>query len=100
VTVSYHPFFEADVKEARSYYEAEAGLRLAEDFQNEVRATIERIKANPLGFSFVYGPVRRARLQRFRPYSIRYRFISETNTLRILSIIHGARHPDYGKYRR
>jgi hypothetical protein len=44
--------------------------------------------------------VRRARLKRFGVYAIRYWFVEETATLRILAIIHGSRHPDYAKERR
>lgn len=99
MTVQFHPAFATDLDAAAGYYQEKAGPELRTDFLKEVFSTIEQIKINPLGFSKSYGQVRRARLKRFKVYAIRYRFTEETNTLRILSVLHGARHPEYGKKR-
>lgn len=100
MTVEYHPAWQGELEQGARYYNDQSGPRLRNDFLREARATIERIKATPLGFTKAYGPVRRARLKRFKAYAIRYWFVEDTDTLRILSIVHGARHPDYGKDRR
>ena len=98
--VIFHQDWPGDLERAAHYYEEQAGRELRQDFIHEAFATIERIKTNPLAFMQLYGPVRRARLKRFRFHSIRFRFIDETNTLRILGIIHASRHPDTAKDRR
>ena len=97
--VIFHQDWPGDLENAAHFYEEQAGRGLRQDFIREAFATIERIKANPLAFMELHGPVRRARLKRFRLYSIRFRFIQETNTLRILGIIHASRHPDTAKDR-
>ncbi|MBI4658962.1 MAG: type II toxin-antitoxin system RelE/ParE family toxin [Verrucomicrobia bacterium] len=97
--VDYHPAFADDLAEAMRYYNA-AVLGPGDDFEKEVFQTIDRIKANPYAYNKVYREVRRARLKRFKWYAVRFSFVESSNTLRILSVLHGARHPDYGKDRR
>ena len=97
--LEFHPAFADDLVEAIHYHDsAEAGL--GDDFNKEVFYTIDRIKAHPLAFNKVYGEVRRARLKRFKRYAVRFSFDEDADTIRVLSVLHGARHPDYGKERR
>ena len=97
--VDYHPAFADDLIEAIRYHNATVP-GLGEDFTKEVFQTIERIKAYPLAFHKVYDEVRRARLKRFKWYAVRFSLSEDDDTIRILSVLHGARHPGYGKERK
>ena len=93
-----HPKFKDDLLNAFHYLNGqESGL--GEHFLDVVEKAISKIKANPLAWSKIYRNVRRAHLEQFNQYALRYRFVEDKNILRILGVIHGARHPDFGKNR-
>jgi plasmid stabilization system protein ParE len=84
---------ERDVKRALDYYLKEAGTKVAEDFINQLEATVERIRQNPEAYRVVKG-LRCANLDRF-PYQIVYRIVSNA-LVRVTSVRHHKRHPDFG----
>ncbi len=68
MTLEFHPSVQADFNAAIAYYESEAGVHVADEFEVEVRAALAAVAATPRQFSF-YGPsrqFRRIRLRRFR----------------------------------
>lgn len=97
--VEFHPAFADDLVAGIRYHNG-AVPGLGGDFLKEVFKTIARIKAHPLAFSQVHADVRRARLKRFKWYAVRFSLSDDSSTIRILSVLHGARHPDSGTERR
>jgi hypothetical protein len=95
VEVKFHPLVQRDTVEALKYYQEISG-RLADEFNEEVRLTVEQAAANPLRFHLVDRGFRRADLRRF-PYHILYEVRS--NTLLVMHVRHNKRHPDYGMQR-
>lgn len=79
VRLEFHPRFRTDLEEATRYYREQAGLELAEAFIEEVIQTIRQIENQPAIFPRTMGElllhgIRRARLKRFKSYSIWYIF--------------------------
>ena len=94
-----HSKLEEDILQAFRYLNQQES-DLGEYFIAELEETIHSIERNPLIWSMVYRDVRRIRLRRFKAYSIRYRVLENEGVIQILSVIHGARHPNQGKDRR
>lgn len=92
MTLIYHTEFPNDLNQAVTYYNTERE-GLGNDLQKEVEAAIVQIVRNPVLYGTVYGNVRQLRLRRFKWYAVRYRVLDD-GTIRILSLLHGARHPD------
>ena len=96
--LEFHIQFDSDVIEAADFYDGkEPGLGSA--FTRDVWEAVQSLKANPELWKTVYRDVRRVRLKRFKQYSIRYRFIEKTLTVRLLGVFHAKRHPNFGKGR-
>jgi plasmid stabilization system protein ParE len=77
-----------EVQEARSYYDhVEHGRRFLEDFER----VLEAIRAMPLRFPAIVGPIRRALLRRY-PYAIFFR-VRPSGPVVILAVIHQRRDP-------
>lgn len=79
----------ADALEAYRWYEAQRE-GLGAELREELRATIERIRAAPLAYAVVHRRTRRAPISRF-PYGVFYRASAEA--ILIVGVIHGRRHP-------
>lgn len=94
--VAYHPLVRRDVVAILRYYH-EISPRLADEFHDELRATIERAAENPLRFHLVEKGFRRANLSRF-PLHVLYEVQPEA--IRIMIVRHNKRHPDFGLERR
>ena len=94
--VEFHPLTADDFKQAADFYQNKQPGTL-KVFRADLLRTIDLITVNPLLFAEVNG-VRRALLRRF-PYSILYRVLKD-GTVRVLTIRHHRRHPDYGGERR
>ncbi|MBX3290339.1 MAG: type II toxin-antitoxin system RelE/ParE family toxin [Acidobacteria bacterium] len=88
---------ERDVKQALDYYLREAGTKVAEDFIDQLESKIERIKLNPEAYRIEAKDLRCANLDRF-PYQIVYRIASKS-LIRVTSVRHQKRHPDFGLQR-
>ena len=97
MTLLYHPLFKADLNQAVEYYNAQID-GLGDELRDEAEETILRIARNPQFYGLAYANVRRARLHRFKWYAVRYQ-LQDDGSIYILSIIHGARHPETGKDR-
>jgi len=95
---SFHPLVSRDLRNALSYYEAEAGPGVAGRFQDEFRSLAAAIEENPKRFHGVAGSnLRRANFRSF-PYHLL--FEETTDRLRIMVLRHHRRHPEYGTGRR
>lgn len=82
-----------DVTNALEYYRREAGVDVAEDFYNELRHAIERIKQWPKSFPTIHPELRRTILRRF-PFPVVYAI--KADRIRILAVRHHRRNPNFG----
>lgn len=78
------PRAEADVQEARDWYEAHQG-GLGEAFIDEVSAAMNRLEADPERHADYYRGVRRLFLTRF-PYKVFY--LVEADAVIVLRVLH------------
>jgi plasmid stabilization system protein ParE len=83
-----------DVKRALDYYKRDAGVKVAENFIDQIEAKVAKILKNPESYRIVVKDFRVANLDRF-PYQIVYR-IASASTIRVLSVRHHKQHPDFG----
>jgi plasmid stabilization system protein ParE len=93
----FHPLFKVDLDDATDYHNDQRE-GLGDELREEVERTVAKIARSPERYSKTYGEVRRARLQRFKFYAVRFQLL-EDGTIYYLSVLHGARHPDIGKGR-
>lgn len=93
--VIYHRLINRDLRTALDYYESEGGLKLGDRFFEDVERTVTKIEANPKGFHFSDGGLRRAALKSF-PYHFLYEYEEEKDVVWILVLRHDHRHPSYG----
>lgn len=85
---------ERDVKRALDYYMKEAGPKIAGEFIDQLESKVEKIKENPESYRVVSNSLRCVNLDKF-PYQIIYKVVDK-NLLRITSVRHQKRHPDFG----
>ena len=83
-----------DVRRALDYYKRVAGVKIAENFIDQIESKVARILKNPDSYRIVAKDLRVADLDRF-PYQIVYRIASDS-TIRVLSVRHHKQHPDFG----
>ncbi len=95
--VSFHPLVQRDFSSALRYYE-DISFHLAEEFDREVQAAVQRIKDFPTRYPFYLSRriYRRHKLKRF-PYMILYR-VKKTE-LRVTALKHEKQHPGFGMSR-
>jgi plasmid stabilization system protein ParE len=93
----YHPLFKEDLQQAVEHHNLQRE-GLGDELCGEVELIIRKIAKNPELYPKTYQDVRRARLKRFKWYAVRYQLVAP-DTLYILSVLHGARHPSIGKNR-
>lgn len=82
-----------DLNEARSWYNLQQkglGKRLIED----VKSIVSSIKQNPRFASVKFETIRTAACKTF-PYAIHYEIDESDNIIRIVSIFHFSRRPDW-----
>jgi len=92
----FRPAAEHDINDARAWY----GLRSLDvetSFSRALAATLEIIIAHPLAYPQIEHGIRRARVSTF-PYVVYY--LPKGDTIRVLAVVHTARHPDSWKRRR
>lgn len=87
--VIFRPEARRDALEAHRWYERQAPV-LGIQFQDELKATIDRIGETPRAFPVLWRDTRRARLRRF-PYSVFFREYEEA--LVVVAVLHGRRDP-------
>lgn len=83
------PSAEADLSEARDWYEAQRP-GLGGEFLTAVDECLEHIISFPESYAVEYKGVRPAGIRRF-PYVVYYRLTDEGPE--ILAVLHGSRHP-------
>jgi len=93
MTLSFNKRVSSDLKGILAFYEQESGMNLAEEFQAESIACLDRVLNNPQQFHFFINDLRRANLKRF-PYHFLYRI--ESISIRILVIRHHHRNANFG----
>ena len=95
-TVHLRPDAEADIEESAMWYENQA-QGLGDSFLDEVLNTLEVISENSYIYAVVHRQTRRALIDRF-PFAIYYRI--EEDSLIIIAVMHGSRHPKRWQNRR
>ena len=94
--LTYHIAVQREVDDACAWYD-ERKDHLGDEFFQEVERVLAQIASNPQGFPQSSRGRRKAHLKRF-PYTIFYRI--HTDRVRILTIRHDKRHPNYGAGRK
>jgi plasmid stabilization system protein ParE len=92
----FRPEAEAELLDARSWYEAER-VGLGAVFAAAVETTIAEVLQNPLAYPRVRGDTRRALVGRF-PYAVYFR--PTADEIVVLAVIHGRRNPRRWRSRR
>lgn len=89
------PEADADVKEARAWYD---GVRpaLGEQFAMAIDAAVEAIAENPRRFPVIYRNRRRAGVRRF-PYGIIFEL--QEHRIVVIACFHGRRNPRHWQLR-
>ena len=92
----FRPEAEAELLEARAWYEAErAGLGAI--FAAAIETTVTAILQNPLAYPRVKSDTRRAPVRRF-PYAVYFRALNDE--ILVLAVMHGRRNPRRWRSRR
>jgi len=89
LSVVFRPQAESEVTSARQWYE-EHRAGLGAKFADALDDVVGRIVANPSEFPAVHGEIRRAVMRQF-PYGIYFRMHAQT--IVIIAVMHGRRHP-------
>jgi len=84
-----------ELMDAIRYYDAQR-VRLGDEFRDEVRQTIQRIKSFPTAWHPLTESIRRCQLNRF-PYGLIY--IASDVEILILAVSHLHRAPEYWRSR-
>ena len=93
--VGFHPEASAEYSQAYAWY-ADHDLRVAERFEQEVAAALERIVQNPRRWPRYDDKHRKLILRRF-PFLVIYR--EHASRVWIVAVAHGHRRPGYWKKR-
>lgn len=91
-----HPEVEAEIDDSVHYLEARS-LWAADDFLEELRAAMRKIRLNPKHCHFTYQEYRRCKISRFH-HAIIYRQRGD-GVVYVIAVMHDKRHPDYWKKR-
>jgi plasmid stabilization system protein ParE len=83
------PDAETDIEEAAIWYEKQRN-GLGDEFLDEVLSAFKKISDNPLMYAVVHRHTRRVLIHRF-PFAIYYRV--EEDSLAVVAVMHGSRHP-------
>ena len=81
---------QSEIAEAFEWYR-ERSISAAGDFLAEVDRALAEIERDPERFPVVHGRLRRMLLQRF-PYGVYFKVYEQT--ISVIGVIHGHRHPD------
>jgi plasmid stabilization system protein ParE len=92
----FRPEAEAELLEARAWYEGER-VGLGALFSAAVEATVTGILQSPLAYPSVRGETRRALVGRF-PYAVYFRPLDDAVV--VLAVMHGRRNPRHWRSRR
>jgi toxin ParE1/3/4 len=89
VTILLRPEAEADLEEARNWYEAQL-TGLGDEFIVEVDAVLRRVAHSSRQFAKIHGEVRRGLVRRF-PFAIY--FIRDKGRSIVIGVLHQRRNP-------
>ena len=93
--VRLRPEAEQDLAEAAAWYEQQR-QGLGHEFLDEVLMTLASVSATPLRYPTAHRSIRRALIRRF-PFGVF--FLVEDNSIVVLAVMHGSRHPRRWKSR-
>ena len=85
-------YAKTDLVEASTWYESQQ-KGLGKRFLDEIKKAFDTISLNPVGFQIWYDEYRIYYTKVF-PYSIHYKYVVDTNTIRIEAVFHTARNPE------
>jgi plasmid stabilization system protein ParE len=91
----FHPEAALELEEAIFYYEHRQ-IGLGKQLNQEIKSTVQLIKAHPKAWSIIGNNIRRTLVRRF-PYGVLYSV--EKDEIHILAIMHLNREPNYWKDR-
>jgi plasmid stabilization system protein ParE len=80
---------ELDIEEAAFWYEKQRE-GLGDEFLDQIQAALRLMAENPYMFPIVHRHTRRALIKRF-PFGIYFRI--EQNSIVVVAVMHGSRHP-------
>jgi plasmid stabilization system protein ParE len=86
---------EQDLEDAALWYEAQS-QGLGHEYLGAVEATLSQIAENPSMYPLVHRSTHRALIRKF-PFGIYYRVVG--NSIIVIAILHGSRHPRRWKMR-
>lgn len=92
-SIAFHRSIHADLKEILSYYESEAGIKVANEFFDQFQTQVITVGENPAFFPRYRGDIRRANLKHF-PYHFLYEI--HITSVWIFVLRHDKRNPSYG----
>lgn len=95
-SIHVRPEAEVDIEEAAQWYENQQ-KHLGHDFLDELLTTVKTISENPSLYPKIYRQTHRVILSRF-PFGVYYRL--ENNSIVIVAVMHGSRHPRKWKKRK
>jgi plasmid stabilization system protein ParE len=95
LTIHLRPEAEADIDEAATWYESQL-QGLGQDFLDEALKAFDRIVDNPQMYPVVHRETHRAVIHRF-PFAVFYRV--EEESIVVIGVTHGSRHPKRWKQR-
>jgi plasmid stabilization system protein ParE len=96
MTFDFHPEAEAELRKAMDFYE-EVRPTLGEELALEVLSAIRSILSHPKAWPVLEADIRRCLVHRF-PYGILYSV--EPDRIHVLAVMHLHRRPGYWKQRR
>jgi plasmid stabilization system protein ParE len=96
-SVFYFDEVEIDVSQARLWYKS-VDEKLESKFVKAIENVIQRIQKLPKAYSVRYKNIRIAHPPIF-PYSIHFYIDDAQNSIVIIAIVHGRRHPDVARKR-
>lgn len=92
--VRYNVLARLDVVEILEFYEREAGPEIAVAFFADLEQCLDNIRRRPNSYPLIRRKIRPCLLTRF-PHEINFEIVN-ARELKILSVKHQSRHPDYG----
>jgi len=88
-SISIRPDAEIDIEDAAIWYEQQRN-GLGNDFLDEVQNALRKMSENPYLYPIVHRNTRRTLIRRF-PFAIYY--LIEQDSLVVIAVMHGSRHP-------
>lgn len=91
----FHPQARREIRETIAWYDRRRE-GLGDKFQQALEKALSQLEQNPHAYPKIHGRSRKILLSRF-PYRIIYRLVGET--IYVLAVSHGRRHPSHWRKR-